>query len=298
MKQPGHRAGVRASQRGDALGIGQRTDALARAERVVLANPAQDLLESLLAQLLRVEGWRADDDLVEQRAERIDVGPCVDVLPAQFRLLGTHVLGRADQLPQFCHHSPICRLPVDRLGHTEVDDLGHRSVALGGDQDVGRFDVTMDDRLLVRVADAVADLQEQPQSLVDPQTLPVAITGDPLAVHVLHGEIGTPVFGGSDIEDAGDVRVVHQPQRPSFALEAGHHRAAFDTQPDQLDRHFLSGRLLPATPVDHAHAAFAELLRNDERADVLRHGVGLRRNVQRDRSGLEDLSAALVVGQQ
>ena len=186
----------------------------------------------------------------------------------------------------------------DRLGHTEVDDLGHRAAADGGDQDVGGLDVTVDDRLLVRVADAVADLQEQPQSLVNPQTLPVAIAGDPFAVDVLHGEIGPPVFGGPDVENASDVGVVHQPQRPSFGLEAGHHRAAFDPQPDQLDRHFLSGRSFPASPIDHAHAAFAELLHDDERADVPRHGLGLRRNFQRDGTGFEDLRAVLVVRQQ
>ena len=52
------------------------------------------------------------------------------------------------------------------FGDAEVDDLGHRHAVVQGDQDVGGLDVAVDDALLMRVLDGLADLDEQPQALL------------------------------------------------------------------------------------------------------------------------------------
>ena len=54
---------------------------------------------------------------------------------------------------------------LDRLGHAEVDHLGHRLAVVERDQDVGRLDVAVDDALLVGVLDRLADRDEQLQPL-------------------------------------------------------------------------------------------------------------------------------------
>ena len=50
-----------------------------------------------------------------------------------------------------------------RLGHPEVDHLGHRLPVVQRDQDVGRLEVAVDDALLVGVLHRLADVDEQPQ---------------------------------------------------------------------------------------------------------------------------------------
>ncbi len=52
-----------------------------------------------------------------------------------------------------------------RLGHAEVDHLGHRLAVVQRDQHVGRLEVAVDDPLLMRVLDGLADRHEQLQPL-------------------------------------------------------------------------------------------------------------------------------------
>src|SRR3712207_7349096 len=51
---------------------------------------------TLFRSRLGVERERAGEQLVQHHAQRVDVGARVDVQPAGQRLLGAHVLGRAD----------------------------------------------------------------------------------------------------------------------------------------------------------------------------------------------------------
>ena len=57
------------------------------------------------------------------------------------------------------------QLLADRLGHAEVDDLGHRLAVVQRHQHVGRLDVAVDDPLLVGVLHGLADRDEQLQPL-------------------------------------------------------------------------------------------------------------------------------------
>ena len=64
-----------------------------RSVRWISARPAR-------AQRLRVERPLAREQLVEQHAERVDVRAGVDVEVRHLRLLGAHVLRRADELAE------------------------------------------------------------------------------------------------------------------------------------------------------------------------------------------------------
>ena len=60
----------------------------------------------------------------------------------------------------------IRQLAGGRLGHSEVDDLGHRLAVDQRDQDVGRLQVTMDDALLMGVLHRLADRHEELEALI------------------------------------------------------------------------------------------------------------------------------------
>ena len=64
---------------------------------------------------------------------------------------------------------------------------------------------------------------------------------------------------GVGVDDLGDPRAAHLPQRPHLALQAGAGLLVpHDMGTQHLQRHPLAG-LLVASQVDHAHAALTEL---------------------------------------
>ncbi len=93
----------------------------------------------------------------------------------QLRLLGAHVLGRADHLAELGEQRLLGQPLADRLGDAEVDDLGNGAVVVQRDQHVGRLDVAMDDSLLVGVLNRLADGDEQLQPLARRELVLVAV---------------------------------------------------------------------------------------------------------------------------
>ena len=114
---------------------------------------------------MRVQRRRAGQQLVQQHAQRVDVAAGVDVEVVQLRLLGAHVLQRADHRAELGEQRLLGQLLAGRLGHAEVDHLRHRLAVVQGDQHVGRLEVAVDDPLLVGVLDRLADRDEQLQPL-------------------------------------------------------------------------------------------------------------------------------------
>ncbi len=250
----------------------QRAQPRTRFRRLVLADLATDLVEPGSSQLPRLEGQRTHQQLVEHHAERVHVGPRVHVLSGHLRLFRTHVLGRADQHAHLGEQGLLGQPVLDRLGHTEVDDLGRRLAVLIRHQHVGRLQVAVDDRLLVGVLNAVADLLEQLQTLLRGQAVAVAVLGDRHALHVLHGEVGPAALGRPGVEHLGHARMVHHRQRLPLGLEAGHDLLGVHAVLDDLERDLASHRLGLLGEVDHAHAAFAETLQDAIGANSLGHG--------------------------
>ena len=79
----------------------------------------------------------------------------------------------------------------------------------------------MHDQAAVRVLDAVAYLEHEPDALRDGQALPIAVLVDGLAVHVLHDEVGRALVGQPTVEEAGDVRMTQAGQQAALGQKAG-----------------------------------------------------------------------------
>ena len=125
----------------------------------------------------------------------------------------------------------------------------------------------MDDPLLVRVLDGVADLDEKRDAPGHKEVLLVAVVGDLHAAHQLHDEVGPPGFGGARVEHPRDVGMVHHGQRLALGLEAGDDLPGVHAEPDDLEGDAPADRLLLLGHVDHTAAALADLLEQLVAAD-------------------------------
>jgi hypothetical protein len=160
-----------------------------------------------------------------------------------------------------CGEQRLVRQPaLGGFGDAEINHLRHRHAVVQRDEDVRRLDVAMDDALLVRVLDGVADLDEQIQPLLWSRLVLVAVIRDAHAAHQFHHEVRPARVGRARIQHARDVRMIHHRQRLPLRLEPG----------DDLLVSMPSLMTLSATRrrtgsvlfghVDHAAAAFADFL--------------------------------------
>ena len=84
--------------------------------------------------------------------------------------------------------------------------------------DVGRLEVAVDDAVAVRAIERVGDLGAVADHLVGGQRPARQPAGQRLALQVLHDEEGD-AFLLADVVEHADVRMVHRPDRPRFAVE-------------------------------------------------------------------------------
>ena len=154
-----------------------------------------------------------------------------------------------------------------RLGDAEIDDLRLRRGVMHEGQHVAGLDVAVEDRLLVRVRDRVADLHEQTQAVVDRQPVVVAEARDRAAGHVFHDEVRPPGGGAAGIEHLRDVRMIHARQRLPLGVEARDHFFRIHAELHDLQRDDPPDRVTLLGLVDGSEPAFAEFLEDGVRAD-------------------------------
>ena len=148
---------------------------------------------------LAEERHPAGEALVQHEPQRVEVGPPVEAAAAH--LLGRQVLGRP-------HHDVVAGQvvagAVEALGDPEV---GQQDPAVGGDEDVARLDVAVDEAGVVggveRRRDARADVDRQ---LGAQPGLHVEQLAQALAVDELHDD-GLAALVLEDVVDGDDVRV-------------------------------------------------------------------------------------------
>src|SRR6266550_3418820 len=102
------------------------------------------------------------------------------------------------------------------LGEAEIKDFGLVST---GDEDVGGFDVAMDDALGMGGVEGVRNLDSEIEQAVEFQGLAVNCVLESLALKQFHG-YEVPALVLPDLIDSADVGVIERRRCPGFPLEA------------------------------------------------------------------------------
>ena len=199
--------------------------------------------------------------LVQHATQAVQVGPTIDGLA--HALLGHHVNRRAQHLSSQRQLGRII-LPA---GDTEVDQLDAVHPAVAGLQpDVGRFDVAVDQAMLVGHGQALRNLCGHVQGLAQgqPAVLPQPL-GEGHPFQALHGDEGNAVHL-ADLEDGDDVLVGNAGEELGLAEKACPQVVAGDFGPEHLesDRAAEPGIL---GVEDNGHAAGAEDAENAKGVD-------------------------------
>src|SRR5580704_1459927 len=127
------------------------------------------------------------------------------------------------------------------------------------DEDVFRLDVAVNDPLVVRELQCLADLRHDLERLVRPELAVADQCSQVDSVDILHHEVEI-LLGPAEIVDLDDMRVIEPGQRLGLAGEAfGKGRIITDSRRQNLDGNEAVQLPLPRL-VDNSHATLAEML--------------------------------------
>src|SRR5688500_14373326 len=119
----------------------------------------------------------------------------------------------------------------------------------------------MNDSLLMRMLNGIADRDKKIEPLPRPQTILVTKFRDSNSAHQLHHEKWTTKFGHARIENFRDIWVIHQRERVPLLLETRDHFLAVHARLDDFQRHAPPDRLHLLRHPDRPKAALANLLK-------------------------------------
>ena len=141
-------------------------------------------------------------------------------------------------------------------------------VVLGCDENVRRLQIAVNDPFLVRVLNALAELNEEAESFGDGEPMPVTVCGQTIAAHVLHCEVRPPEVRGPRFEHLGDCRMVHQCERLALRFEARDYLRCVETCFDDFDGDLPADWMHLFRQPDITHTAFAQSFEQAIRADI------------------------------
>ena len=118
----------------------------------------------------------------------------------------------------------------------------------------------MNDPLLMRVLNRVANLREELQPPFGREIVLIAVVRDFGAAHQFHDEVRPARVRRTSVEDPGDVRMIHKRQRLSFRLKARDDRVRVHAELDDLERDPTTHRFLLFGHVNDTATAFTDLL--------------------------------------
>ena len=156
------------------------------------------------------EGRRADQHLVDDDPQGVDVGAVIDLLGKSTTLFGRHVGRRA-------HHRPCLGLGAaprqlaPQLGDAEVEHLhagAERPAVVRHQEQVVGLEVAMNDLLAVRRLQRPGRLRRHVDGFGDRETAALDPPGQALPVEELHHHVGNPGRQQPHVDDVDDVRVV------------------------------------------------------------------------------------------
>ncbi len=211
-------------------------------------------------------GQAPGEKVVQDQTERVHVrGRGGRLTP---HLLRSGVLGR--HRPQTGERHGAGRVSAffgQQPGDAEVQQLDPAIVAY---QDVGGLQVAVHDEPLVGVLHGLADVMEQPQTILDRGAPRVAVLGDRRSFHVLHGEEGAAVHGDAAVEKTRDVRMLQARQDLPLAQEARVDLVGVESALQDLDGGPLLELAVGALRVvDHPHPAPSDFAQQAPDTDPL-----------------------------
>ena len=159
----------------------------------------------------------------------------------------------------------------------------------------------MDDEMLVRELHRVAHVEEERQSLLQPQPTLVAVGEERLARDVLHDEERAAVQRRAAVDQSCDVGMLEHRQDLPLGTESLQDLVRTQEGIDQLDRDLLREALVVAGgPIDHPHAAAADLLEDPVGAEAVARGYAphIRRRAEEGGRRIEDAARLFVAGEQ
>ena len=198
--------------------------------------------------VVAVEGQAAGGELVEHDAEGVEIGAAVDFF-AQ-RLLGRHV---GDGAGDAALAGDADGALAD--GEAEIDELDRGGAGAVGEEDVGGFEVAVDEAVLVGVAEGFAELGGELDGFFEGFGFAFL---EARAFDQLHDEVGH-VLVLADVVDGDHVRVAEGGRGAGLAEEALAGVADLVVGAEDLDRHRALEVRVPGAE-DDAHAAAADLL--------------------------------------
>ena len=210
----------------------------------------------------RFEDRHAGGQLVEGRAQTIQISAPVDRLPERCSLFGAHVARGAHQ-----HATEGQGHLVGALGQAEV---GEPDDPLGVEQEVRGLDVAMDHPTPVGMRERLGRLKAPASHVVELERLTRSLrfaenVSQAAAVDQLHGVVMHAALA-ADGEDRHDVGVVQPGDGLGLAMEPMHRLLiGHGAKPENLQGHATAQRGLLGL-VDDAHAAAAELADDPELA--------------------------------
>jgi hypothetical protein len=180
------------------------------------------------------------------------------------KLLRSHEVGRAQRTQGLGE----IEIAFEVLDQAQVGQLG---LAGGGQQDVVRFDVAMDEPALVDPVQGLTHLDDQADRFgLGKPPYPVQAFAQALALDVFHDQEG----GGAsqaEVEHANDVGVDELAGDLTFLGKAqSQYRIGSHFASNHLDRHDLASLRVEAF-VDRAHAPVADFAQNLVVADFCPH---------------------------
>ena len=227
--------------------------------RVDFANQPPHFLQARFLQRLLAERRGAGEQFIKQHTQRINVAARVDIQAAHLRLFGAHVQRRADHLCELGEQRPLTQFLIERLGDAEVDHFHHRHPLVKRDHHIRGLDVTVDDAPLMGVLDRAADVDEQPQPVIDGEPVLVAVVGDRDASDQFHHKVGMALKRGPGVQDAGDVGMIHHRQRLPLGLKPRDHFTGVHTGFDQLECYLSLERVRLLGQEHGPHPTLADL---------------------------------------
>ena len=193
----------------------------------------------------------AREQVVEQRAQRIDVAARTDFAELLRGLFGRHVARRTKRLTA---HGQV-RAVRQLFGQTEVGDA---RLVERINEHVGRFEVAVQHAALMGIVDGLCDLFYVPRRLFGRQRSCAYEIGKIVPLDEIHREIGL-AFRLAHFVDTDDVRMLETRRCLRLRTEPFDRRPAGElTGQDHLERH-LTVEIGLVSAIDHAHSTARDL---------------------------------------